>query len=355
MTTIVNVEGPFQPQTKLSQYKVVLGSGAIQSPKYMHIDTLPDCNIVLREVTEASMRSGLGVLFNTEGKAIPPTDYIAGNVDGCRLSGPHSIHAGTLDRSVVLGYNRGWQNFYHYLIQSCFSVWLARRYLSHLDPLFVMPDINAAAREWLIRTGVPENSILTIRYGANILFPKVWLVETLYGMAYSQARLDGKQFASDVPSSLIRDFGQDVFKQSGANENRARKIYVSRRDSQLRPLLNERALEDRLAEQGFVIVTPSTLDPKAQIETFRSADIIVAPHGAALSNTVFCRPGTKIVELTSDFYQNACFCYLSQIISADHTVFVGKLTEDKNSNRHLQAWTLDIDEVMATIETAVAA
>jgi capsular polysaccharide biosynthesis protein len=35
-----------------------------------------------------------------------------------------------------------------------------------------------------------------------------------------------------------------------------------------------------------------------QIRTFRSADLIVAQHGAALTNMVWCTPATSIIEIS---------------------------------------------------------
>jgi capsular polysaccharide biosynthesis protein len=32
---------------------------------------------------------------------------------------------------------------------------------------------------------------------------------------------------------------------------------------------------------------------------FAGASVIVAPHGAALANIVFCKPGTRVVEIST--------------------------------------------------------
>ena len=43
-----------------------------------------------------------------------------------------------------------------------------------------------------------------------------------------------------------------------------------------------------------------TLSPMQQARLFHSADVVIAPHGGALANLIFCRPGTRIIELTDE-------------------------------------------------------
>ena len=38
-----------------------------------------------------------------------------------------------------------------------------------------------------------------------------------------------------------------------------------------------------------------------QIEFFNNADIVIAQHGAALVNMVFCKPDRAIIEISSSF------------------------------------------------------
>jgi capsular polysaccharide biosynthesis protein len=60
---------------------------------------------------------------------------------------------------------------------------------------------------------------------------------------------------------------------------------------------NEAEVLDLLEPLGFTCVDAGELSVADQIRTFAEADVIVAPHGAALANLVFCSPGSTLVEI----------------------------------------------------------
>lgn len=77
----------------------------------------------------------------------------------------------------------------------------------------------------------------------------------------------------------------------------ANKLYLHRGKSVKRPLYHEEYLELKLRQRGFNIIDPANLPLSECIAMFAKADLVVAPHGAALTNLVFARPGTKVLEL----------------------------------------------------------
>ena len=76
------------------------------------------------------------------------------------------------------------------------------------------------------------------------------------------------------------------------------KIYISRRDSPIRPVKNESMFENTLSQQfGFKSVVLSEMTPDQQIRTFASAAIVVGSHGAGLSNASFMKEGAILFEI----------------------------------------------------------
>jgi hypothetical protein len=75
-----------------------------------------------------------------------------------------------------------------------------------------------------------------------------------------------------------------------------RRLYVNRRDTKIRKILNEDRLEVALASRGFESVSLASFSFAEQVRLFASADVVVAPHGAGLSNVAFCPPEASVVE-----------------------------------------------------------
>lgn len=77
------------------------------------------------------------------------------------------------------------------------------------------------------------------------------------------------------------------------------KIYLLRGNQSRRKLIGEERLITLLEKEGFIIIDPQQLTFRDQISVLQSAEVVVAIHGASLTNIVFCEPQTLIIELRS--------------------------------------------------------
>lgn len=105
------------------------------------------------------------------------------------------------------------------------------------------------------------------------------------------------------------------------------RLYVSRSKARRRRVVNEDALWSQLEARGFARVHLEDLSWAEQINAFRHARVIVAPHGAGMANLVFCRPGTRVVEFFHRAYLNPCFWRLAALQKLDYRPVVGRSTE----------------------------
>ncbi len=99
----------------------------------------------------------------------------------------------------------------------------------------------------------------------------------------------------------------DMCEWSPKAQRGQRLIYVSRADADRRRVVNEAAILERLRDKGFEVHTLNGLSLKEQQQLFSSAAIICAPHGAALTNLVWCGPGTVVIEFLSERHLVPCF------------------------------------------------
>ena len=88
------------------------------------------------------------------------------------------------------------------------------------------------------------------------------------------------------------------------NKKIKNKIYIDRSDIisnhlPQRLISNEDEIKKYLLKNNFIFVKLHETRFREQINLFHNAECIVGLHGAGFVNVVFCKPGTKIIELRS--------------------------------------------------------
>lgn len=102
-----------------------------------------------------------------------------------------------------------------------------------------------------------------------------------------------------------------------------RRIYISRADAKRRKVKNEQEVMGFLKSCGFTCVVLEGLTVAQQARIFYSADIIIAPHGAALTNLVFAKPRAKVIELFSPLWVRHTYWWISQQMNLDYDRLIG--------------------------------
>ncbi len=129
------------------------------------------------------------------------------------------------------------------------------------------------------------------------------------------------------------------------------RLYLSREKARRRRVSNEAELWPSLQSRGFVKLCAEDFSWSEQIEAFRRAKVIVAPHGAGLANIVFCPPGTQVIELFNRSYVNGCYWRLASMKGLDYRPLIAAgpeaLTLDLKSNP--LDITADLDQIAAAL------
>jgi tetratricopeptide (TPR) repeat protein/capsular polysaccharide biosynthesis protein len=106
-----------------------------------------------------------------------------------------------------------------------------------------------------------------------------------------------------------------------------KRIYISRSKARYRRVLNEEDVVEVLAQSGFVSILPESMSLAEQIAHFYHAEVIVAAHGSGLTNTIFCKSGTKVIELVSPHYISHYYWGISQYLQLEHYFLAGEAFE----------------------------
>jgi capsular polysaccharide biosynthesis protein len=296
-------------------------------------DELPERILNLDSLENATVSMNSGVIFDQNGILRQDTLY-PNNESAARTEREKITNIKEIDAASVAIIPH-WRNFFHILTQCAFSMWLiARKFGS--EPQFIFPECDPKLKE-IVETAIRPKSIMYVHPQTIASVKRLTFIETTYGRYIYE------------PSPYMVEFGSEIASLLGSRVvPKNERIYISRRDTPHRRVVNEAELEDRLAQEGFSTVLLSKLSFAEQVSLFCSAAFVFAPHGAGLANVIFCRPGTVVAEFCPDAYTNICFATLSQIRGLRHHIYVCPSGQRTSRQQDLQ-WEAPIEPLLAAV------
>jgi hypothetical protein len=184
--------------------------------------------------------------------------------------------------------------YFHWIFESLPRLKLLEDVIDESDYLIVPSDLKRFHYETLNHLGFPKEKLLKIEDGSHLL------CENLY--------------VPSIPWYGLSKWACDFLRESFIPDDVAephKLIYISRKDALYRKIVNEEEVEEYLRSIGFEIVQMSKLPFLEQVRICAEAKVVVGPHGAGLSNTVFCQ-NAKILEIFSPSYTPSFFYVANQ-------------------------------------------
>lgn len=216
-------------------------------------------------------------------------------------------------RSILLA-STGGETYFHFLFDVLPRLELIRRsglsfssedrfLVNSLDPAFVKPLLD--------KLGIPpERCVETCRQ--KHLICEELVVPSLPGQIGSPhkniAEFYDQLFPRALPSLFCRGPG----------------LFLSRTSARQRQIKQYDSVQQILSTHRIETVDMGRLPIDQQVEKIRRASFVVAPHGAALSNLVFCQSGTPVLELFSPRYINQCYRVLAATRKLPYAYLVGR-------------------------------
>jgi capsular polysaccharide biosynthesis protein len=115
---------------------------------------------------------------------------------------------------------------------------------------------------------------------------------------------------------------RELYKNELAGDNTFKKLYIKRPPG--RCIINEDELLEILIPLGFEIIYPWKLTVAEQACFFSQAEIVAGIHGADFTNLVFCKPGTRVIDIFSPHWINPCYWVLSNILDLKYAYLIGE-------------------------------
>ena len=168
-----------------------------------------------------------------------------------------------------------------------------------LKDLVLPSELSPVIRETLGKLGIDPTRCPRIAPGERVSFGDLTVVQT-------------DRFRPELVWSVRDEFARP--------RTARRRIFVTRRSARGRRLREEEAVMAILATHGFETVAMETLSFDEQVNLMGETGTMVAPHGAGLTNMIFCPQGTRILEIADAAYPNPNFYALAAALGHDYRI-----------------------------------
>lgn len=226
-------------------------------------------------------------------------------------------------------------NYYHTVIDHISRIYLIDQSIyKEIDEIkLLVPNKLTKIEKYFFERISPKNISVKIINSNNI-----YCLENLIFPSFLS-----RQNSGYLPSTYLKYFWSKILPKR--SRNKINRIYISRKlttSGGMRCVLNESELIDQLKNYGFQKYSLENMPIEDQIELFYDAEIVIAPHGAGLTNLIFSEK-IHVLELFSGTGVLPHFYYLSKSLGHNYKYLCGK-ANDKNAN-----FEADIDQVLKIV------
>jgi len=261
---------------------------------------------------------------NNENVAIIKNNYILpkisfqqinGNLTGVNNNsvikhGTHSFQKKIKGKIFNLCQGGSGNNYFHFIFDILPKIYLLKSEidLNSLD-FFYLNEPKLWQIKILNELGIPKKKLLSSEKNKHILADEIYAVDhPWYNHGLIQYNLN------KIPEWIVKYNRKQFLNKT--KKTYFKKIFLDRSSSKYNHC-QIKNLADMLAfvkKKKLKIYKPENLSFKKQINLFNNASIICGPHGASFTNIVFCRPGTKIIEIIPKDHPNKKCERISKIL-----------------------------------------
>ena len=301
---------------------------------------------VIQELFESSSYTNESThrsIFDREGNWIEPLSYQRAGAKApkkARIPITHSLKGTTVNLYGNVASAEG--NYLHWFVDSLARLFLVEQFhsLDEIDHILVPPLKYDFHWDSLAYLGFDKSKVVELKPLEHVRCERM--------LATSSPRGKGSAIC---PGWIIDSYRKLYLDKAAEKKSVAgKRVYISRRDAPKRMFTNEHDVCSFMEKQGFDIVELTPLDLLNKIAVFHEADVIVSQSGAGLTNLMFCKPDTEVLELVD---KNFVYPLWSSIVAytgvKHHAHFFSDDAEKMRSNAMTVKTHLDIDKLTSTM------
>jgi hypothetical protein len=203
-------------------------------------------------------------------------------------------------------------NYYHTLVDNLPRLWSLNHPALRDRPIrLLVPGRLQNSEAYFLPKLLPANVTVSSVAKEGFYRPESMLVCSFLS----------RQLSGCLPTAWLDFFRARVL--PNRPRRRRNRIYISRSAAQVgRRILNEEELVGRLARWGVQSCQLERLSQEEQIELFYDAQLVIAPHGAGLTNLLFAER-VDVIELHPTRYLMPHYVLLSLALGHRHRCLLG--------------------------------
>lgn len=305
------------------------GPAKYQAPDILFSDPQP---LMIRGGSFAVLAERQGI--------VPGSTYLHGEYDWQAMFSATERFDLPADRPVLVAANCVATSYYHWVFQCLAPVLIGQEHGLAPDFVVLVPTLPATLRESLSLAGIGPERIIEL--------PAAAAAVTAAGI---HTNLTSGEFAF-APHPAIAAAIAKLAERVPRSPLAGRRIFISRADAAKRRMVNEEELAEALRALDFEVVLCGDLRFAEQVALFRDAALIVAQHGAALTNLLFAADGDdgpQVIELHQDNYINQAYVKLCQVKRLRYGALVNPMVEPGPDGRHGSNWRTDIAALLTLL------
>jgi capsular polysaccharide biosynthesis protein len=190
--------------------------------------------------------------------------------------------------TLLFASSAGAHCYYHWMLEILPKLGLLEREGVRLDSIdhFLVRRITSPWQlETLLRFGIDASRIVETEKKPHLAAERLLHIDLNCGINLRMHR-------------FIPQWMKHLYPLPGIDLPRL-KLYITRPEGVRRGIRNEPEFLPMLQQAGFTIVAMEGLSVAEQAALLARTDVLMSPHGGALTNMVFCRPGITVIELFS--------------------------------------------------------
>jgi len=240
-------------------------------------------------------------------------------------------------------------NYGHWFGEELPRLFAALPHLPRFTHFLVPASLKAYQRDSLSLLGITPEQLVPQNANLYTKCEHLWFATPLGNQDWAVS-------APDIVQEMSRSLIRGLTKSSNEGPER---IYVSREGLvQNRRLINENDLLRTIQGLGFQVVKPECLSLADQIRTFKDAKVVLGAFGAGLTNMLFSRAPSMILELQDPIFAPRYWYWkMASILGHEWRCYVGQPKGERPlnwANWPSTPFSVDKAGLVAFVEDALA-